>query len=397
MKTYINKETIVDLLSDLVKIHSPYFEEDEVMDYVYNWMKDKEIPVEYHRYHEDKIYDYHGTNVIGRLKGQEKGPRILLNGHLDTVNICEGWERNPLVPSIEGDRMYGLGALDMKAGCAAIMLAVYAFKNLNKDFKGEILYTLVSDEEGPLGLGTDSLILDGITKDVDMAIIPEPSSGFTGVKFPALCLGARGGFSYTIEFIGKSAHAANPEKGVNAAVDAGRVAIELEKTDLIEDEKLGKGSIAIIGLSSGSSACSVVDNAKLEVFRHTVRGESREDVVREIEEAIERAGIRCKYKISLREGTHKDNSLFEPFVVDENNTYVEAFKSSVLDITKKEASIEYFSSIGDFNYVGSRVGVPTLIFGPDGENYHTHDEFVYIDTAVDTALIIYDYLVKTLV
>lgn len=396
MDKYINLNRIQNLLTKLISIPSPYFEEEEIMNFAYSWLKDRKVPVEYHRYHEDKMFNYKGINVIGRIKGKEKGPVILLNGHLDTVQLCEGWTRDPFKATVEGNRLYGLGAVDMKAGSAAIMIAVEAFIKTVDDFNGEILYTLVSDEEGPYGLGTDALIVDGITKDVDVAIVAEPSSGFTNTKFPCLCLGARGGFSYTVDFLGKSAHAANPEDGINAILDASKVLVELKKTELIEDEKLGKGSLCIIGMEGGGASCSVADKASFSVFRHVVPGEDEEYVKNEIKDAIKRANIKSKTNIRFREGTHSDNASFAPYVVCEDNDYTKLIQESIKDVTGEKGAVRYFSSIGDFNYLGSRVKVPTFVFGPDGGNQHTADEYVRIDNLVDTTKVIYDFLLKTL-
>ncbi|MCR2045185.1 M20 family metallopeptidase [Anaerosalibacter massiliensis] len=394
---YINRFKVEKLLTKLIGIYSPYLQEQEAMNYVYSWLKEKDIAVKYHNYTEDKILNYKGINVIGRIKGQKKGPVVLLNGHLDTVKICEGWTREPLKATIEGDRLYGLGALDMKSGVVAIMLALEAFVNTVGEFNGEVLYTLVSDEEGPYGLGTDSLILDGITDDVDVAIVTEPSSGFTGIDFPCLCLGARGGWSYTVEFIGKSAHAANPEEGISAINDAAKVLLELEKVELKEDEKLGKGSNCVIGISGGGAACSVADKAEFTIFRHIVRHENKEYIINEINKAIKRANIRSKTNIKFRQSPHEDNGGFQPYIVDKDNPYTKIIQQSIKEITNTEATISYFSSIGDFNYLGSRVNVPTFVFGPSGANYHTADEYVLLDTVVETSQIIYDFLVKTLV
>ena len=63
----------------------------------------------------------------------------------------------------------------------------------------------------------------------------------------------------------------------------------------------------------------------------------------------------------------------------------------------KVLTLSYFSSIGDFNYLGSRLKVPTFVFGPNGANYHTANEYVEIDSVVKTARIIYEFLIKTLV
>ncbi|MBA1336707.1 MAG: Acetylornithine deacetylase [Firmicutes bacterium] len=393
---YINRDRVIELLTQLVEIYSPYFREKEIMEFAYNWFRERDIPAEYHRYYEKRITNFNGINVVGRIKGNEKGPRILLNGHMDTVEICESWTKNPLKATIEGDRLYGLGSLDMKSGSAAIMLALEAFINTVKDFNGEILYTLVSDEEGPYGLGTDAIIMDGMADGVDVAIVPEPSSGFTGVSFPCLCLGARGGWNYTVEFTGKSAHAANPEQGINAVVEAARVMMELKNSKLITDEKLGTGSICIIKAEGGGAVCSVADKASFTVFRHVVRGESRECLEEELQEAIRRANIKGTAVMKFRDAPHPQNGGFEPYIVEESHPYTQKLQESITAVTGKPGEIAYFSSIGDFNHLGARAKLPTFVFGPWGENYHTGDEYVSLYSVVKTAEVIYDFLCRTL-
>ncbi|SDJ88552.1 M20 family metallopeptidase [Natronincola ferrireducens] len=394
---YINYERVTALLTDLVKIYSPYFEEDEVMEYTYKWLKEQGLDASFHHYHEKKVTDFRGTNVVGRLKGKNKGPIVLLNGHLDTVQICEGWTRDPLGAEIEDGKLYGVGALDMKGGCVAIMLAVEAFSKTVKDFNGEVLYTFVSDEEGPYGLGTDALILDGYTQDVDVAIVPEPSSGFSDVAFPCICLGARGGWNYTVTFKGKSAHAANPEKGIDAIEDAAKVLLELKKSPLNHDPKLGQGSIAVIDFKGGGAACSIADTASFTIFRHTVRGEDLAYLKREVEEAVKRAAIKSTATMEFREAPHPESGGFHPYTVSEDNPYTKALKKTILEVTGEEAKTAYFASIGDFNSLGDRAKLPTYVIGPTGENYHSYDEYVEINSVVKTAEIIYHYLKEILV
>jgi len=393
---YINRERVEALLADLIKIYSPFFHEDEIMEYTYNWFKQRKLPAEYHRFHEKKITDFRGTNVIGELTGREEGPTVLLNGHLDTVEICEGWTKDPLSAEIVDNRMYGVGALDMKSGCTAIMLAVEAFAKTIKYFNGRVLYTLVCDEEGPYGLGTDALILDGIINEADVAIVPEPSADFTQTEFPCLCLGARGGWNYTVEVKGKSAHGANPEKGINAISEASKILLELEKTQLKPHPKLGAGSICVIDFKGGGAPLSVPDKASFSVFRHTTIGETKDTLRKEVEEAIKRAAIKGQATMKFRDAPHSENSGFQPYIVSESNPYTRAIKESISAATGNQARVAYFSSVGDFNYLGSRAKLPTYLFGPSGGNYHAPDEYVNLDTVVKTAMVIYDFLKRVL-
>ena len=145
------------------------------MAFARDWLCRQELPAQLHEYHDAKVTDFHGKNVIAVIDGGRPGPVICLNGHLDTVQLCGGWTRDPY-GELDGDRLYGVGALDMKSGCAALMVTAARFAAAHKTFAGKIKLALVSDEEGPYGLGTNALIEDGYLSDVDFSIITEPTA-----------------------------------------------------------------------------------------------------------------------------------------------------------------------------------------------------------------------------
>jgi len=391
----IEKEHITKLLLDLVSIKSPYFEEDEIVDYVYSWFKLNNIEAFVHEYHESKVTGFKGKNVIVDIKGSNEGPVICLNGHLDTVRLCSGWTVNPSGVII-GDKLYGVGALDMKSGVAATMTAIKTFVKNHRKFNGRILSTYVSAEEGPYGMGTNALIEEGFIDDIDISIITEPSSGFTGNEFPDICLGARGGYGLEIELFGKSSHAATPESGISAAKDAAKVICELENVNYVEDPYLGTGDLCVVGIECDGGACSVPDYAKLRLFWHIVRGETEDTITDEIEKAIARADIRCRHKINFREAPSEGSKGFKPYTITGEEPMAKEFIQVVEDICQIKPSLSYFQSIGDFNYLGSRLDAPAIIFGASGENFHGSDEYVDLDSVVKTAEVVYNYLVKML-
>ena len=160
---FASRERVIELLRTLVSVRSPYFEEDEIMDVVCAWLNGHGLPARIHEYYEPKETQFHGKNVVGALTGNRPGPTIYLGGHLDTVKLCHGWTRPPFEGVVEGDRLYGVGALDMKSGDTAIMLALEEFvKQHGDDFAGKIIYQFVSDEEGPFGLGTAAAIQENV-------------------------------------------------------------------------------------------------------------------------------------------------------------------------------------------------------------------------------------------
>ena len=169
----IEKAEVTALLQQLTAIKSAYFHEDEIMAFARDWLCRQELPAQLHEYHDAKVTDFHGKNVIAVIDGGRPGPVICLNGHLDTVQLCGGWTRDPY-GELDGDRLYGVGALDMKSGCAALMVTAARFAAAHKTFAGKIKLALVSDEEGPYGLGTNALIEDGYLSDCLLYTYPRP-------------------------------------------------------------------------------------------------------------------------------------------------------------------------------------------------------------------------------
>lgn len=403
----INREDYEKLLKELISIESPYFHEEKAMEFVNNWLNKNGVPARIHNYYDNKILDFHGQNVCGVMDSGKPGPTIYVGGHLDTVMLCNGWTKEPFEGEKEGDFMYGVGALDMKAGVASVMLALSSFaesKFKTKDFKGKVIYQFASVEEGPFGLGTMFYMaenVDNIMDGVDLAILTEPSAGFTGIPHPCICLGARGGYNYKIKVYGKSAHAATPELGISALVDASAIVAELEKIPPTVDEKLGKSAPCIIKFESGGAACSVPDYAEIEIFHHTVRGETEETIKERVEKAVENAvknyNLRSRVEIDFRKTPCEGFSAgFDAYCSDENNEMILKLEEEILEVCGKPANISYFQSIGDFNHFGGKLGVPTVLFGPDGNNFHSADERVNLSTAMEVADTINKYLKNVL-
>jgi succinyl-diaminopimelate desuccinylase len=390
------KQEAAVLMKDLISIKSPYFEEEEIMSYVNDWFHRNHMSSYLHEYADEAVTKFHGKNVVLELKGNKPGLSICLNGHLDTVKLCNGWTMDPYGGMIKDGNIYGVGALDMKSGCCAMMMAVKRFTENHEEFKGRLITTLVSDEEGPYGLGTNALIEDGLLDGVDFSIVGEPGATFTGSPFPAVCLGARGGYGLEIEIFGRSAHAAVPENGLNAAGDAAKVVCALKDVCKLEDPLLGRGALCVVGIESDGGACSVPDYAKIKLFWHIVRGENEDSIRSELEKAVERAQIECSYKINFREAPSEGSRGFMPYTVDIDNQYVEAFFDVIEDVCGEKPRIGYLQSIGDFNYLGSRLNAPVVIFGAEGMHLHGSDEYASIDSIVKASETIYRFLVRML-
>ena len=120
-------------------------------------------------------------NVVAVLRGADpaRGRRLLLNGHTDTVGAAG--MTAPFVPALRGDRLYGRGASDMKAGLAAMVGAVAAVTAAGDRPRGDVLLTFVIDEEDA-SIGTAAIAQ---AHRADAAIVTEP----TGLR---ICVAHKG-------------------------------------------------------------------------------------------------------------------------------------------------------------------------------------------------------------
>jgi len=380
----INRGKVEKLISDLVKIPSPWFEEVEITEFVNDYLKRIKLEPWLHKVSEQKITKFEGHNVIAEI-GNNDGPTILLNAHMDTVKICSDWKRDPVGAKVEGNKLYGQGALDMKSGLAAAMIAIELLKKIENKLKGKVLFTAVVDEEGPYGLGTDALIRDGITDSCDMAIVTEPAAAFApeGVNNPCLLIGARGRYLYEIKIKGKSAHGAMPYLGVNALVDASKIILALEKMKLGSHPFLGEGSLCVLKIEGGGETISVPDKSRILADRHVVVGEAEEQVKKDAEEIIEKLNLKSEVEVGFRDAPYPEVKGYGAYITPKDHTLVREFENSFKELTGQKPVLSSFMSIGDFNYLGdkNRANLPTIIIGADGDNVHSPEEYVDLEDA----------------
>jgi len=162
---------------------------------------------------EGRKYDKR-PNVVGVMKGTGGGRSLLFSGHMDTVPVGnEPWTKDPYGGEIEGDKQYGVGILDMKAGMVAAAMAAKCVKELGYTLKGDLIIESVVDEEYGGANGTLACRLKGY--QADAAIVPEPSN-------MAICPAAQGGSYFRITFAGKSGRTYSGEKVVNPVYPAAR-------------------------------------------------------------------------------------------------------------------------------------------------------------------------------
>jgi acetylornithine deacetylase len=217
----------------------------------------------------------------------EIGPKytetLIFAGHLDTVGV-EGMTHPPFDARIEGDRLYGRGSADMKSGVAAMCCAALAaFEECGSNAKRRIVIAAVTDEEYE-SRGMRAFLLETGIK-AECAILTEPTR-------LAINPAHRGFVWMEIEFTGRAAHGSRHDIGIDAIRHAGLVLAELDELDFgkLQTKKhplLGRGSLHASTISGGLGLSTYPDRCVLRIERRTIPGETADDAMREVHDALE--------------------------------------------------------------------------------------------------------------
>jgi acetylornithine deacetylase/succinyl-diaminopimelate desuccinylase-like protein len=133
----------------------------------------------------------------------------------------------------------------------------------------------------------------------------------------------------------------------------------------------------------------VPDRCKIRLDRHTVVGEEKEEIRNDIKKII--ATLDLKGICSL-DWMERKTPFLEPYIIDVDSPWAKRFLSCYKEFFGKEADISYGKSVGDFNAFGKIM--PTIVFGPNGENAHAPNECVYLDSVIRCRDFYRDFLVK---
>lgn len=304
-------------------------------------------------------------SVVGIARGRGGGRSLMLNAHIDTVGVT-GMEQ-PHTPRVEGQRLYGRGAYDMKGGLAAIMIA--GAEAAKHDLRGDVIVTAVSDEEYA-SLGTESIVKRW---RADAAIVTEPTQ-------LQICLAHKGFTWLEIETRGVAAHGSKPDLGVDAIAKMGQVLVGLEALDRSLRSQsshplLHSGSLHASLISGGQELSSYPERCTLMVERRTIPGETQALVEAQIGELLAEIAARDeRFQATLR-------TTFErlPFEIAADAPIVVELRRQARGILGAEPNL-----VGETPWMDSAIlsaaGIPTVVFGPSGTGAHAVVEWVDLES-----------------
>ncbi|CCG02590.1 M20/M25/M40 family metallo-hydrolase [Blastococcus saxobsidens] len=313
-------------------------------------------------------------NVIVESRPPAPGiPTLLLCGHLDTVSLAS--VTDPLLPRVEGDRLYGRGTYDMKAGLAASLVACQ--RAHEADLPVSVVVAGVADEEHA-SLGAQRLVEN---LQADAAIVCEPTEMTVGI--------AHKGFVWTdIEVHGLAAHGSRPELGVDAIVKTGPILVELERlTESLKSRVhplLGPASVHASVISGGVEASTIPDRCLLTIERRTLPDESVADVEAELAALLQACrDADSQLNVTARTVLHRP-----PMQTSPDEHLVAVVGDAIRDALGVEAEVVGMSYWADSAFI-SALGIPTVLLGPSGEGAHAEVEWVSISETIACADVLY--------
>ncbi len=333
----------------------------------------------------DDVFDGR-ANVLARVPGADGAPVILLDAHQDTVPI-DGMTIPPFEPVIEGDRLYGRGACDVKGGMAAMLSAFARLAHERPAGAPTVIMCCTCDEEATAA-GAGRLAdhwRSGASGDwwmqrPDLCIVAEPTELDVVVAH-------RGASRWKIRTTGRACHSSDPSQGVNAIYKMGHILTALEEYAMqlpgrVTPHPLCGGATLSVGrIEGGVSVNTVPDECTIEIDRRVIPGEDGWTAIHDVE-------------AFLRERTNVDFEMLPPWLVgealsDERNA---PLAQRLLSAVEQVAGPHRLVGV-PYGTNGSRfdaAGVPTVVFGPGSiAQAHTKDEWISISQLRQAADIYY--------
>lgn len=365
-------DELLTLSQELIRIPSVYTQEAKIADFIYELLnewgfKPRKVPV-----------PGHGPCIVAE-HGDPAAPSIVLNGHMDTVEVMSGWKHDPFGADVEDGVLFGLGALDMKCGLASLMVTLKTLAGSDALRGHRIMFQAVPGEED-LGIGTRTLIREGFFRNAEAVIIGE---GFGSLR--AVTNGRRGGSYYDFHVLGQSAHGATPHLGKNAAVDAARLVCALEQMSLLQSEELVSDAFdplretqTVLSIHGGGISLSVPDRCVVSIVRCTIPG-GRTDILPDLEALVSELSLECEVDIQFKDGP---GDFYKPYLTDPKEPLVQSAMGSIADITGTKPTVVCGVSEADDNIVAEETGLPVICMGPgetgDMARYHRPEECITV-------------------
>lgn len=359
-----SSQQCIEFLHDLVTVPSPSRSERLACERV---LREMDV-LGYRDVHLDDM-----GNVLGRVGS---GPRVLaFDAHIDTVGISNPtrWRHDPFRGIVTGGTLYGRGASDQKGGLAAVVHGAALADKIGLSDELTVWVTATVNGEDCVGLAWQ-YILNETEMRPEAVVIAMPSH--LGV-----CYGQRGRMEVEISTSGVSTHGSQPDRGDNAIysmmpVIAGLA--ELHENLEVDHPMLGRGSLAVTGITSQSpSLTAVPDGCVIHVDRRLTIDETAEDALDQMREVADSGSEAAEVKLlhyslpSWRGFTYPTDKVFPAWETPVASPAVQAALGAAEHVLGREPRIHRSAFSSNGCAIAGTFGIPTVGFGPADE-LHSH-------------------------
>lgn len=323
-----------------------------------------------------------GRHSVGAiLRGAQDGPRLILNGHMDTVPIDDPalWTTDPFGGEVRDGYLYGRGACDMKAGLTIqIATARYLQKHVREMRGALVLHFAVGEECAEPG--TRSLLEAGFSGDY--GITTEPTGLRVAVAERGLCY-------YRIRIKGRSIHASRAHLGRNPLDHLPAVLMAIkEYEDTIRSREhplLPAGSCTPTVVRAGVKENAVPDYCEILLDRRLIPGETVDGEMRALAERLDLIGnSNPTFEFDLE----RLPLAFEPAEIPENSPFAQQVRATAELVTGRSTPIYGTPFASDVQSLIHDGGVEAVTFGPgEVEECHCADERVSLPQLREAALV----------
>lgn len=327
-------------------------------------------------------------NVIGRIGN---GPKVIaFDAHVDTVYPGERslWDFDPFDAHVKDGKVWGRGTVDQEGGMASMVTAGRIIKDLELQKGFTLYFTGTVMEEDCDGLCWQYIIAEDKILP-EMVVITEPTN-------MNIYRGHRGRMEMMVHVKGLSCHGSAPERGDNAIYKISRIALEIEKlhTRLLEDDFLGKGSIAVTEVYfTGPSQCAVPDSARIHLDRRLTWGETEDSAVAEVAEACRLAGYPeaeievLSYAEEAYTGlTYPTKKYYPTWVTAADSPWVVAAEAAFEQTLSRPPKVDKWTFSTNGVAIAGLHGIPCIGLGPGNEIYaHAPNESTPIQHLTEAA------------
>ncbi len=317
-------------------------------------------------------------NLYARL-GTE-GPHLMFAGHTDVVPPGDeaSWSHPPFAAEIDGDQLFGRGAVDMKGGIACFVSAVARHIESHGAPKGSISFLITGDEEGPSVNGTEKLLRWAAEKGErwDACLVGEPTNpDYLG---DMIKIGRRGSVSGRVTVLGLQGHAAYPHLADNPV----RGLLPLASALMGEPFDAGTpefpaSNLEVTSIDVGNPATNVIPGkagfAFNIRFNDTWTAETvKAEIVRRLDEAAASGSLRpgrdaVRYEIVWAE---RPSHVF----LTRNNGLIASLTGAVEEVTGRTPALSTTGGTSDARFIKDYC--PVVEFGLVGQTMHMVDERV---------------------